>query len=661
MMAGMRSHQPSCASADDSWTVHLRGLFRDYDVLECVHPKNGTSRESTSIAQRLPDEILVRIFRYLEPILDQVPQLALVCKRWRNVLKTSGSIWRNIHVDPTNYEYWHFSMLFCIFRVYGTHIQKLTWKDNALVYESVFALIPKLTSLKCLRLPISWNRVVVESLLPLSNLEDVQINGGYAITDAELQLIAQHFPNIKSISLNACWSVTAYGVVGLFDSLTGLEDVKLKINSGLPLNDLRSEDAMMQGAFVVQSVSDSIHASMVTVLCLHFVSIEMDELWHTISSLTRLKKLSLSNCENLHGIRLVTGSLHKIYLYNLWNVLFVSINAPNLRLATLDQGLESMEHLEMFTPKLRRLQVDGCDALRTINVRSTKLVLLHIDNCSELDMRSFRETLQYNESIVSLKIGRLPIDDLYLNEQTCPNIQELCLLSSFSASVLHLRSPTLRLLHTTSDNDIESLSYIYILANHICKVSLVCIPTMRSITIQCVSIDSVELNLCSDTQMVLEAVVIQAFGSIGFLRLFDCDVKLLSVTSPLVKTLVLYRCVISDYTLSMMLKGCANIYHLCLEKCQNFNEMAVALPHLKYLNLYDCYGLQRLDIDCPALDALNVGHCPVTKIYVKGHEMLPHELDSCVYGRSVRLVYPKQSIRWSHDFPPQVYASTTAT
>lgn len=245
----------------------------------------------------LPNELLARIFGYFHPIEDELPAIAMVCRKWQSVLQCTGSLWRSVHVDPTTFKHWHFSMLCTIFRVYGFHIQKLTWRENSPVYESVFSQIPRLCELRCLRLPVLWTRAVVESLAPLRQLEEVQINGGYALSDDDMELIAKHFPRLREISLNACWFVTSVGVSKLFASLQDLESVKLKINSGLQLNDVRSERSMLGGFRVIQWVAESRFAKLLTVLCLHFVPIEMDELWDIINNLPRLRKLSISNCE----------------------------------------------------------------------------------------------------------------------------------------------------------------------------------------------------------------------------------------------------------------------------------------------------------------------------------------------------------------------------
>lgn len=245
----------------------------------------------------LPDEILARIFGYLHPVLDQLPLLAMVCCKWRRILRSTSSLWRELDVDPRNYKYWHFSLLCCIFRVYGLHVQRLTWYEHAPVYESVFSLVPRLSSLRYLQLPILWTRAVVESLYPLGRLEQVQINGGFSLDDEDLERVGTYFSELRIVSLNACWKVTASGVSRFLDSLKHLEDLKLKINSGLPLSDIQSEDAMREGGRIAQMVSESPWAGLVSVLCLHFVPMEMDELWVVVKKMTGLKKLSISNCE----------------------------------------------------------------------------------------------------------------------------------------------------------------------------------------------------------------------------------------------------------------------------------------------------------------------------------------------------------------------------
>lgn len=326
----------------------------------------------------------------------------------------------------------------------------------------------------------------------------------------------------------------------------------------------------------------------------------------------------------------------------------MSVLAPDLRLINIDHGMESMKTLEVHAQKLRRLHVDGSTVLRILTVESEKLAVLELYHCEDLDLRTFRFCLANNPGIISLRLGRIPEENLAVDESLCPSIQELCLLQDFHSRTLYVRSPTMRLFHTEGMGDLDTLQHIYIVADHLCKASLVGIPNLKTLVIQCSSVDSIELNLCSDDQLCLESCVIQAFSSIGFLRLFDCKVNMLSVSTPVAKTVVLYRCCLPDYVLKMALDGCRNISHLNLELSSEFSQLALQAPPLKYLNLFGCADIMTVDVDCPELVAVNLGKCPPNiRFYFQGSKVkLSKKL------LKPKFILPEEDVRWTHDFPP---------
>ena len=345
-----------------------------------------------------------------------------------------------------------------------------------------------------------------------------------------------------------------------------------------------------------------------------------------------------------------------MYLFNLWGALYVRVHSSSLRLLNIDHGMECLEAVEVTAPRLRKLVVDGSNVLHTIHIHSERLIIAQLVQCQALDMRSLKDMLRENRRLACLKLGRVSEENLFLDEVCCPSLQELCLLSDFACNAVHVRSRTLRLLQTETGGDLVALNHLYLVADHICKISLVGVPALRSICVQCISVDAIELNLCSDDQLCLESCVIQALGSIGFLRVFDCKVNLLSVNTPLARTIVLYRCQMSDYVLQMALTGCPNIAYLNLEKCQSLTHVDIQAPPMKYLNMYGCADILRLDLKCPELIGINIGHCPNVHLFIEGREQKlgPKSHD----GRPIQVVFPSQSIRWSHDFPPKPYPST---
>lgn len=251
----------------------------------------------TTLIQDLPSEILAAIFRFLNPVDDVLPGLALVCRKWHDVLYYHGNLWKTIIVDPAFYKRWHFKLVVCIFRLYGHHVQNLIWRENTSVYEPIFSCIPLLKNLKVLRVPVLWTRRVIDTFCGLCSLEKVQINGGYAFTDDNLVEIARCLSGLKTITLNACWNISVEGINAVIPLLPSLEDVHIKINSNLQLEDGRSETAIMQGFRIVNGLKFAPLNKLVSVLCIHFISMEMEDLWDIVKDLRSLRKLSISNCE----------------------------------------------------------------------------------------------------------------------------------------------------------------------------------------------------------------------------------------------------------------------------------------------------------------------------------------------------------------------------
>jgi len=245
----------------------------------------------------LPSEALVAIFRNLKPVDDVLPRLALVCRKWHDLLYYNGILWKYIFIDPTRYKQFHFRLVVCILRLYGHHVQKLVWRENTTVYESIFSCVSRLKNLKMLRVPVLWTKRVIDDMCRLTGLEKVQINGGFSLTDNQLLEISACLTNLKTITLNACWQLTVHGILAIVTKLKNLANMHLKVNSNLPLTDGRSESAIRNGLHIIKGLAFEPLCNLVSVLCIHFVSLETEELWDVVKSLQNLRKLSISNCE----------------------------------------------------------------------------------------------------------------------------------------------------------------------------------------------------------------------------------------------------------------------------------------------------------------------------------------------------------------------------
>lgn len=358
--------------------------------------------------------------------------------------------------------------------------------------------------------------------------------------------------------------------------------------------------------------------------------------------------------QRLQGIRFTSVSLQKVYLFNLWSVLFVSISAPVLRHLQVDSGLESCDHLEVFAGKLRSLQIDGSGVLRTLTVRSGRMHHLELRYCQDLDPRSLQTVLLDNPLLGELRLGAIANDELILDHVACPSLETLSILEDFQCGGLLVRCPNLRVVQTADEIEILSLQQIIIVADHLVRVCVFGLQALRSLLIQCDSVQHVEMKMCGDESVCLRSYVIQATRSIGLLRFLDCSVGALILSAPRVHTVVLYRSQIADYALQMALNGCPNIVHLSVEKCDTINQVCVpaAATQLRYLNLFGCHGLRRVAIDCMGILAVNLGQCPKVRLFVRAIE---YDLSLHPVCKYPKVVLPHQSLRWSHDHKPQLF------
>ncbi|XP_033102776.1 F-box/LRR-repeat protein 15-like [Anneissia japonica] len=599
----------------------------------------------------LPDELCARIFQYLHPIKDRLPRLALVCSKWQKILAFTPSLWRRLHIRSGMNLMWYNAIIVRIFLTYGHFVEELSWTTGLKVYEDAFESLPLLTNLKHLKLPIVWNKSVVETVSGLENLEVIYINGGFELTDDDILLLARSCPKLKKVAVNSCWRISAKSVQEFLELCKNLENFKLKVNVGLPLQDYRSDTAMLQGEMLIRSLATSARAETISSLNVNFVSVEMNELWSVVTNLTRLRKLVVSNCETLHGIRLRSASLKSITLYNLWSVLFVSVCAPNLNKMRVENGLESSEHVEVFAANLNSFYIDGSGVVRTLTILSKTLLKFCICNCAAIDRRSLFRCLADNPSLKKLTIGDVGHEDICLDSVHFQSLKNLVLMEDFACRSLNVRCKSLRTLYLAEEAELPSLNRILLVADHLQQISLTSIPFLHNLTIQCQELENLEVNICNDNRLVLDSLVVQATRRIGVLRLFDCRIGAVIVSTPAVGSIVFYRCHVTDYALQMTLGSCCNLQHFSLEKSYGFDQ--VIIPEsttLNYLNLYGCKNTRKVIIDYHALRGINLSMCKDANLRIQGKRINLHPEH---FPQETSIILPDRPLRWTHDAIPK--------
>ncbi|XP_059173674.1 uncharacterized protein LOC131954158 isoform X1 [Physella acuta] len=81
--------------------------------------------EDTYQAVQLPNEITIKVLSYLDTI--EVLRMATVCKSWKDLIHTTPSVWRNIHLQLScNRKSSHNKRTFLCAQQFGMHFRKLS-------------------------------------------------------------------------------------------------------------------------------------------------------------------------------------------------------------------------------------------------------------------------------------------------------------------------------------------------------------------------------------------------------------------------------------------------------------------------------------------------------------------------------------------------------
>lgn len=55
------------------------------------------------IMDKLPNEMLVKIFSYFHPIYENLASHAVVCRKWMELIENSALLWKHIHLDDNRH------------------------------------------------------------------------------------------------------------------------------------------------------------------------------------------------------------------------------------------------------------------------------------------------------------------------------------------------------------------------------------------------------------------------------------------------------------------------------------------------------------------------------------------------------------------------------
>lgn len=410
--------------------------------------------------EALPNELLADVLAFLHPIYDNLAHLSLVCKRWKEVIEQTCSLWKCIHFTRAyslciteNARHrdvvWH-----CLLK-FGRHVTCLRDHPTARTFTdpSLRDLLTCLTNLTCLDVPLlEWDLCFLKTLPCASILEELNLTGYLQseppeiqwlfqqpdsleknfITPQHLQMILQRFPRLKILKL-ALDSVAfpPSTLISFLDkvNLTKLELSGFGIVPALPPHMIHNRDMCLKTIASSQRL-----ASVVTRLDLRTCP-----MFFTSDHLRIMLKLMKS----IRHLFVGTGMVHRD------RKSLLSIESESLVTLGLDgQSTLRMQCLRCNTPNLKEFELANCldltaafvyakslesmclrnlSSFHNLKSSSTRLSNLELVACPAMPISALRIFLRGHQTIKKLSIiGELT--GLTLYGSMCPHLKVLNVL-----------------------------------------------------------------------------------------------------------------------------------------------------------------------------------------------------------------------------------------
>ncbi|XP_078361029.1 uncharacterized protein LOC144645351 [Oculina patagonica] len=177
----------------------------------------------------LPNEVLAHIFAFFHPVYDNLARLSVVCKRWKDVIENTPSLWKCIHFTRayplcvTEYAKYRDVLRQCLIK-FGHYITCLRDHPITRTFTDPYLreLLSHLPSLTCLDVPLlEWDPRFLQTLQCASILEELNLTEYLRseppeiqwlfqqpesleknfITPQHLQMVLLRFPRLKVLKL----------------------------------------------------------------------------------------------------------------------------------------------------------------------------------------------------------------------------------------------------------------------------------------------------------------------------------------------------------------------------------------------------------------------------------------------------------------------------
>ena len=477
--------------------------------------------------ENLPSELLTHIFGFLHPVYDRLPRLSAVCQEWKAIIQNSPCLWEHIHLKTRQLSEREKNIIFKCLREYEVYIKclRVASLDVVFGYDFWFFIrhvTLKMTNLTCLDIPtFPWNLGQFTTFRSAESLKELNLYGFWDLSDIQwtqnytqpVSLINQrHLKQVRArctklevlkLSINML-RLTDSALMEFLNALGNLKELQISAynssEANIPLNRYTMK--------LMKCLLSSSYISIITKLDLRYISIGHKELRLLLKVLRSLRDLKLCFLD-IH--RCITGyqyleskTLQYFELDGLpaKNIVRLKCSMPKLRRLRINR-CSNLKSLQVVSSMLEHLSLNYLANLRSLHVTSITLKLFEVANCESLTPKTIDKLLQMNRRIEHCTIrGRL-VDFQVSQVEISRVLTDLCLwITDFSkVQTMQVHCPTLRSFmcnYHAPDREFSGSIHQECCVDIRCNVLLdayISLPQVKSIEIKCASVVHLLLNI----------------------------------------------------------------------------------------------------------------------------------------------------------------------
>lgn len=410
--------------------------------------------------EALPNELVAHTLAFLHPIYDNLARLSLVCKRWKEVIEETPSLWKCIHFTRAyplciTENAKHRDVLRHCLLHFGRYVTCL--RDHPITRTftdpSLRRLLPRLTSLTCLDVPLlEWDPRFLRTLQCASTLEELNLTEYLRseppeiqwlfqqpdsleknfITPQHLQMVLQRFPRLKvlKLALDAI-AFPPSTLIGFLDkvNLTKLELSGFGLIPSLPPHIIHNRDMCLKTIASSQRLASIVTRLELRTCPLFFTSDHLRVMLKLMKSLRHLfvgagmvhrDRKSLLSIESVSLLTLGLDGLSTLRMQCL------RCNTPNLKEFQLANCLD-LTAAFVYSKSLESMCLRNLSSFHNLKSTSTRLSHVELVACPAMPITTLRIFLREHQTIKRLSIiGELT--GLTLYGCMCPHLKVLNIL-----------------------------------------------------------------------------------------------------------------------------------------------------------------------------------------------------------------------------------------